>query len=412
MVLHLDFGTLKQTYERWSADKAPRLAAALSFTTIFAIAPVFVIVIAIAGQVLALGSGGHGHRVVEEQLLTAIRRSAGQDAAAMVRGMVSATYGKPHNGLVASILGWIVLVFGAVGLFAALRDALNTVWHVEEPKHTNLWQAVRERVVSGGMLLAIGFLLLVTTAVNAAIAYVSTSLAHVLPFRGAGVLIGALDAIVVIALITLLVGLMYKFVPDAEIAWRDVWPGAFFTAVAFMIGQSLIALYLGRAGVTSAYGAAGALIALLLWVYYSAMILLFGAEFTRVYAEKYGSRASRGTDRTASADEPRARPLLERLNATEDRQHADEHGKTRQQAKVARDRPPQADPLAPLPDDAQIADHHPQRLAGEPDEQHDVRGEQGDQRAQGDRVVSEDRDRPVAIRERRRGVRDRRGDLR
>jgi membrane protein len=339
MTVHVDFATIKQTYERWNADKAPRLAAALSFTTLFAIAPVFVIIIAIAGHVLGLSNGGHGHHVIEDQLLAAIRRSAGQGAADMVRAMVSATYDKPHHGLIATIIGWIVLLFGAVGLFSALHDALNTVWHVEEPKHRNLWVAVRDRVAWVGMLLAIGFLLLVTTAINAMIAYVASSLAHVLPFRGAGTLAGALDALVVVALITLLVGMMYKFVPDAETRWRDVWPGAFVTAVAFIIGQTLIALYLSRAGVTSAYGAAGALIALLLWVYYSSMILLFGAEFTCVYAERYGAGATPSRAAAAApADQPRPRPLLEGLDAAEHREQPDEHGQTREQEPVARDR--------------------------------------------------------------------------
>jgi membrane protein len=312
--LHLDRATLKETFRRWNADKAPRLAAALSFTTLFAIAPLFVIVIALAGQVLGLGNGGHGHHLVEDQLLAAIRGSAGPAAADLVRAMVSATYDKPHQGLFAQIVGWIVLAFGAFGLFSALHDALNTVWHVEEPKHANLWVVVRDRVAWVGLLLAIGFLLLVTTAINAAIGFLSASLPRVLPFPGSGVLVAALNELVVVVLITLLV------VPDAEIRWRDVWPGAFVTAVAFVIGQSLIALYLGRAGVTSAYGAAGALIAFLLWVYYSAMILLFGAEYTYVNAARFGAgtRPS-GATAAAPADQPRARPLLERLDAAEDR---------------------------------------------------------------------------------------------
>jgi membrane protein len=140
------------------------------------------------------------------------------------------------------------------------------------------------------MLLAIGFLLLVTTALNAIIAYVSTYVSHALPFPGAGFVFGLVNIVVSLGLITLLFGLMYKYLPDAKIEWRDVWTGALVTAVGFVIGQALIALYLGKAGVASAYGAAGSLLVLLLWVYYSSMILLFGAEFTRVYAEKHGSR--------------------------------------------------------------------------------------------------------------------------
>jgi membrane protein len=131
MALHLDIGMVKETYTRWNADKAPRLAAALSFTTIFAIAPLFIIVIAAAGYVLGVANGtGHGHHVVEERMIAAIQGSAGTGAAEMVRGMVATAYNKPHQGLIASIVGWVTLLLGAAGLFAALQDALNTVWHV------------------------------------------------------------------------------------------------------------------------------------------------------------------------------------------------------------------------------------------------------------------------------------------
>jgi len=290
MALHLDFGMVKETYTRWNADKAPRLAAALSFTTIFAIAPVLIIVIAIAGSIIAATVGhGHGHSVVRDQLLGAIQASVGKGAADSVAQMVQATFDKPRQSLIAQIVGWVTLVLGAAGLFAALQDALNTVWHVEPPKK-GIWLTIRDRIASIGMLIAIGFLLLVTTALNAAIAFVSTYVSHALPFPGAGIVFALINWIVSVALITLLFAVMFKYLPDAKIEWRDVWTGALVTAVGFVIGQALIAFYLGRAGVASAYGAAGSLIVLLLWVYYSSMILLFGAEFTRVYAEKHGSR--------------------------------------------------------------------------------------------------------------------------
>jgi membrane protein len=150
---------------------------------------------------------------------------------------------------------------------------------------------VRNRIASIGMLLVIGFLLLVTTAINAAIAYVSTYVAHALPFPGAGWVFGLVNVLISLVLIALLFALMFKYLPDTAIAWRDVWTGALVTAAAFVIGQTIIGFYLGRAGVASAYGAAGSLLVLLLWIYYSSMILLFGAEFTHVYAERRGSRA-------------------------------------------------------------------------------------------------------------------------
>ncbi|HEY0394115.1 MAG TPA: YihY/virulence factor BrkB family protein [Candidatus Elarobacter sp.] len=290
MKLHLDPGMLKETYTRFNADKAPRLAAALSYTTIFAIAPVIVIVIAIAGSIIAATVGhGHGHSVVRDQLLGSIRASAGKEAADTVGVMVTSAFGKTQQSLIAQIIGWVTLVLGAAGLFAALQDSLNTVWHVE-PEKKSLWVTLRDRVASMGMLAAIGFLLLVTTALNAGIAFVSSYVSHALPFPGAGVVFGLVNVVISVALISVMFAAMFKYLPDATIEWRDVWTGALFTSVLFVIGQALIALYLGKAGVSSAYGAAGSLVVLLLWIYYSSMILLLGAEFTRVYAETHGSR--------------------------------------------------------------------------------------------------------------------------
>jgi membrane protein len=291
MRLHLDLGLVKETYRRFAADKAPRLAAALSFTTIFAIAPLFIIVIAVAGYAIGVADGsGHGASFVEEKMLAAVRQSAGTGAADAVRDMVAASFGQARQSIVAQVVGWVTLVLGAAGLFAALQDALNTIWHAEPPKRPIL-TAIRDRLVSIGMLLAIGFLLLVTTALNAVITYVSTYVAHALPFPGAGWVFALVNVLVSVALIALLFALMFKYLPDTAIAWRDVWTGAIATSAAFVIGQTLIAFYLGRAGVASAYGAAGSLLVLLLWIYYSSMILLFGAELTRVFAERHGSRA-------------------------------------------------------------------------------------------------------------------------
>lgn len=303
MKLHLDAGTLKEAFRRFNEDKVPRLAAALSYTTIFAIAPIFIVLIAIAGAALGLANGGHGHHIVEDDLIGAVQRSAGKEAADTVRMMVTASF-KSGQPLLAAIIGWVTLILAAIGLFAALQDALNTVWHVEPPKR-GIWLAVRERIASFGVLIAIGFLLVVTTAINTAIAFVSTHLVAVLPFPGAELLFTVVNWILSIAVITVLFALMYKVLPDTEVAWSDVWPGAMVTAVLFVIGQSLIALYLGRAGVGSAYGAAGSLLVLLVWIYYSSMTLLFGAEFTRVYAERHGSRIggavpSRPQERTAA----------------------------------------------------------------------------------------------------------------
>ena len=292
MVRKLGLSIVKETYQRFNADKAPRLAAAISFTTIFAIAPVFIIVIAVAGYAIGVADGtGHGHNLVEEKMLDAVRQSAGSGAADAVRDMVSATFNRPSQSIVAQIVGWITLVLGAAGLFAALQDALNTIWHAEPPK-VPIVTMLRDRLASIGMLLAIGFLLLVTTALNAAISYVSTYLADALPFAGAGAVLAVISVAISFLLIALLFALMFKYLPDVPIAWGDVCIGSLATSAAFVVGQTLIALYLGRAGVASGYGAAGSLLVLLLWVYYSSLILLFGAEFTRVYAERHGFHAA------------------------------------------------------------------------------------------------------------------------
>ena len=286
---------LKATYAHFNADKAPRLAAALAYTTIFAIAPLFVVIIAIAGTALGLANGsGAGQHAIEDSLIAAVRHAAGDQAAQTVSQLVTASFAHRGQSLAAQIFGWLLLVACAAGLFAALQDALNTVWHVELPKR-RFWTAIRDRIASFGMLLAIGFVLLVTTVLNTAIAIVSAHFVAWLPFAGAAVLFTLVNWIVSIAVIAALFALMYKYLPDTDIAWNDVWAGALATAILFVAGQSLIALYLGRAGITSAYGAAGSLLVVLLWIYYSSLILLFGAEFTRAYAEARGSRSETAT---------------------------------------------------------------------------------------------------------------------
>jgi membrane protein len=297
-------GLLKETFEHFNADKVPRLAAALSYTTIFAIAPVFIIIIAIAGYAIGVANGtGQGHAVAEERMLAAVQGSAGKEAADTVRQLVTAAFAKPAPSIIAQIVGWIVLLLGAVGLFAALQDALNTVWDAHPPRR-GLWLAIRDRIASFGMLLAIAFLLLVTSIVNAGIGIVSTHLVALLPFAGAGALLTVVNWVVSIALIGLLFALMYKVLPDVEIAWDDVRTGALVTAVLFVAGQSLIALYLAHAGVASGYGAAGSLLVLLLWIYYSSLVLLIGAEFTHVYALRHGSHAT-PTPTPEATTEPR-----------------------------------------------------------------------------------------------------------
>jgi len=286
MPKRVDFAMFKEAASAWNADKAPRLAAAISYSTIFAIAPLLIITTAIVGAVLGFTGTEHPHTAVENALLAQIARAAGPDAAQMVRGMVDASFGKPRQSVIAQVIGWITFIVGASSVFMALQDALNTVWDAKPPEHQNGLVMVRDRVMSLGMLLVIGFLLLMTFLLNVAIAYVSSNFTRVLPFANAGLTFAVVNWIVSILVITLLFGLIFKFLPDVDVRWKDVEIGALCTALMFVLGQALIGIYIGKAGVASAYGAAGALLAILVWIYYSALILLLGAEFTKIYANR------------------------------------------------------------------------------------------------------------------------------
>jgi membrane protein len=286
MPRRVDFGMFKETAAAWNADNAPRLAAAIAYSTIFAIAPLLIITIAIVGGLLGFTGSEHPHTAVENALLGQISHAAGPDAAQMVRGMVDASFGKPRQSVIAQVVGWITFIVGASSVFMTLQDALNTVWDAKPPKHQNVLVIVRDRLVSLGMLLVIGFLLLMTFLVNVVIAYVSSSFARALPFANAGIIFAVVNWIVSILVITLLFGLIFKFLPDVDVRWKDVEIGALCTALLFVLGQALIGIYIGTAGVASAYGAAGALLAILIWIYYSALILLLGSEFTKIYARR------------------------------------------------------------------------------------------------------------------------------
>jgi membrane protein len=284
---------VKDTAGAFTADKAPRLAAAIAYSTIFAIAPLLIITIAVVGALLGFAGNAHPHTAVENTLIGRIGAAAGNDAATLVRGMVDASFGKPRENVIAQVIGWITFVIGASGVFAALQDALNTVWDVKPAEgHRNILVMLRDRAATMSMLLVIGFLMVVTSLLNVGIAFVSAYITRLLPFAGAGLAFATINWLVSVALIAVLFGLIFKVLPDVEIRWPDVGIGAVATALLFVIGQAAIGLYIGKAGVASAYGAAGALLAILIWIYYSALILLFGAEFTKTYALYTGSRAA------------------------------------------------------------------------------------------------------------------------
>ena len=258
------------------ADRVPRLGAALAFYTTFALAPLLVIVVAIAGLVF-------GREAAEGRLLGEMRSLVGDEGADALQALVAAA-GQPGAGVLASLLGGLVLLFGAVGLFTELQDALNTIWKVEPKPGRALWVIVRGRFLSFSLVLGSAFLLLVSLVVSAAMSAMS------------GLFVGPQSSlipyitqwIVSFAVITGLFAMIYRLLPDAEIAWRDVWFGAAVTSVLFTVGKSLIGLYLGQTATTSVYGAAASFVVLLLWNYYTAQIFLFGAELTKANAIRLG----------------------------------------------------------------------------------------------------------------------------
>jgi membrane protein len=291
---------LKQTYAEWSEDRATRLAAALAYYTTFSLAPLLVVIIALAGFVF-------GAEAVRGHLDDQIRGLLGEDAARAVQDMVQSATTHESSGILAAAFSIVALVFGATGVFGELQDSLNTIWDVQPKAGRGLRGLVQDRLLSFGMVLAIAFLLVVSLVVSAVIAGIGAFLGGT-----AGALAPLwhlLDAAMSIAILTFLFGAIFKFLPDVEIAWRDVWVGAMVTSVLFTVGKVLLGLYLGRSSTVSVYGAAGSLVVLLIWVYYSAQILFFGAELTQVYARRHESEIPLATNAepAPAARRPRVR---------------------------------------------------------------------------------------------------------
>jgi membrane protein len=269
---------VKDAATEWLADKAPRLGAALAYYTIFSIAPLLVIAIAVAGLVF-------GAEAAQGQVSRQIEHLVGKEGGQAVEAMVQAA-NKPGTGTLASVLGVVMLLVGATGLFGQLQDALNTVWEVQPKPGRGVWGFVRDRFLSRTMVLGVAFLLLVSLVISAVLAAIGGLFGD----WQTGLVGQVVTTLVDLTVVTLLFALIFKYLPDAVIGWRDVWFGAAVTAVLFTVGKVLIGVYLGRAGVASAYGAAGSLAVLLIWLYYTSQIFLFGAELTKAYANQMGSR--------------------------------------------------------------------------------------------------------------------------
>jgi membrane protein len=296
----LSFGQIKdllvETFNDWNEDKAPRLAAALSYYTIFSLAPLLIIVISIAGLVF-------GQDAARGEVIAQVSSFMGEEGAEAISGLLEAS-NRPTTGTIAAIIGFVTLLFGAAGVFSQLKDALNTIWEVAPKPNQGVWGFIRGNLLSFSMVLGIGFLLLVSLLI-------STVISAAGKFLGGdaieGSIIWGIVNFLIQGLITFgLFALIFRELPDAEITWRDVFLGAAFTALLFAIGRFAISFYLAQTATGSTFGAAGSLVVILVWVYLSAQILFFGAEFTQVYARRYGSRIRPAANAVPATEDMRA----------------------------------------------------------------------------------------------------------
>ncbi|MGZ8246283.1 YihY/virulence factor BrkB family protein [Methylomagnum sp.] len=274
---------LKATVQKWNRDEARRLAASLAFYALVSLAPLLVIVVSIVGLV-------YSEQAATGQLAGQMEEYVGHDAALTLQRLIRST-DRPAAGLFATLIGTLVLLFGASRVFVELEKGLNDIWGVRPKSAHGVWSTVKNRGFGMFMVLAAGVLLLASIIASTVLSAVAEFFVDRLPFSG--MLAGFFNAVISVAILTAILALVFKYVPNADIAWRDVGIGACATAMLFTAGNLLVGLYLGRGSFTSIYGAAASLFVILLWLYYTAQILFLGAEFTQVYANTYGSRLRR-----------------------------------------------------------------------------------------------------------------------
>jgi membrane protein len=274
---------LWEAYGNWFTHNVPRLGASLAFYTLLSLAPLLVVIVSVAALVF-------GQEAAQGRLVWEIQGLIGRQGAETVQALLSAAQ-STAAGIAASILSSLALFYGATAVVAELRNSLNTIWCVRQ-KEQSTWMSIMsvvlERTKALAVVVAVGFLLLVSLAVHATLNALGEQFHAALSIPS--FLLSTFDSLVFYSVITFLFALMHKYLPDLHLEWRDVLPGAVFTALLFTLGRNVIGMYIGRSAVTSTYGAAGSLVALLLWVYYSAQIFYLGAELTRAYAQHFGSR--------------------------------------------------------------------------------------------------------------------------
>jgi membrane protein len=284
---------LKKSIQAWNDDYAPSMGAALAYYTTFSLAPVLIIAIAIAGLVF-------GKEAARGEIVGQIGGLIGEQGAEAVEGLLTSTSGSTRSSVFATVVGLVTLVVGATSVFAELQSALDRIWRAPALQQSSgIVALVRARLLSFGMVIAMGFLLLVSLVIGAALSALGAWGGELVP--GSAILLQALNLGLSFGVTTLLFAMSYRILPRVHIAWSDVWIGAVATAALFTLGKYLIGLYLARAAVSSGFGAAGSLVLILVWVYYSAQIFLVGAEFTWVFAHSHGSRAGTQTDQPQRA---------------------------------------------------------------------------------------------------------------
>ena len=284
MSIRLGWSLAVTAFKNWKADFAQSMGAALAYYTVFSIAPLLVITIAVAGLVF-------GQDVAQAAILEQAEALLGEKAAGTIEGLLQSAQ-KPKEGIVATVLGIAALIVGATTVFAELESNLNRIWKAEPPKHSGILSFLRTRLLSFGLVLAVGFLLNRFASIDCRPGGPRKILGCVVRANGKQSY-RYINLVIPLAAITIMFAMIYKFLPNIRIRWRDVWIGALVTSVLFTLGRFAIGLYLGKAGIESSYGAAGALVLLLVWVYYSAQIFLLGAEFTKVFAQRQGARPER-----------------------------------------------------------------------------------------------------------------------
>jgi membrane protein len=270
---------VRESVLEWSNDRASRKGAALAFYTVFSLAPILIVAIAIAGFFF-------GQDAARGEIFSQVRDLLGPDAAQAVQAMIQ-NASRPGAGMVATLIGLITLFVGATTALAELKDGLDQIWDVPSERMSGIWYFLTKRLLSIGLILSLGFLLLVSLVFSAVLTAVAKRWG---PADPTGAILQAVNFVFSFGLVTVLFAMIYKILPSVRIAWRDVVIGSVVTALLFSIGKFAIGLYLGNSAIASSYGAAGSVVLVLVWVYYSAQIFLLGAEFTKVYAHRYGSR--------------------------------------------------------------------------------------------------------------------------